>query len=143
MFQNIPGLGPVPMPGSGPTPPLACWPGLSCSPPVHLLERNNRSVAFNRGRLGAQLERQKSKQPNSEVCKTSSERGSLIRGDEHDRRPRTGPRGPQRSGRPALCTCSFRSAPPLDLLGTCPPPLPKAANREGEDQTDVSICDHF
>ena len=39
--------------------------------------------------------------------------------------------------------CSFRSAPLLDLPGTCPPPLPEAANREGEDQTDVSICDHF
>lgn len=133
MFQNTPGLGPVPTPGPGPIPPRVCRPGLSCSPPTRLPERNNQSAAFNR-RPGRQLERGKSR--------ASSLGGPRALGEAAwFEATRTGrPSGPQRTGWAGLVTTAY--ARPLSRHPVCLSASPPGSCecQEGKGQIDASIC---
>ena len=59
-----------------------------------------------------------SKQPTSEGCEMSSERGRLTPGGEHQQTLRWAP-GAEAEGAACPSTCSFCSTPFLDLEGTC------------------------
>lgn len=111
MFQNIPGLGPVPTPEPELTPPLVCSPGRSCCPLTHLLKRNQ-STTFN-WQPGRPTGGKRASRLTLRGLKDCP-RGCLVRGGEQDRDTVMTPRATAEWA--LLCTHSSYVALFLDFM---------------------------